>query len=573
MTFINYNIISPSNISGLKTVNKNKFTQSNVLGYYSPGDGGGGIYYLDINDNSSVDNGGTIIVANDGGRWKLVITSDAVSAKQFGAKIDGITDDSTIINNAKSALDAIGKRLYLPPGNCFISTAITPPIAGVFGDSPQTSIIICNGCSAFTFPYNFGLTRQACVIEKLGVKSYNNTCDSLFAFNAPGVANNAAIVYNSGLTIRDIEIGTGGRFGGGFSFKDFFRINVENIGLSDVSQVVNLSGSVVQSVFRNVTANGDNAPTTLARNGFSLSSATYNTGSLGPEHISFYDCSGIRFDTGVIVNAGLMINFENMDLETFSYGYFVGQPCTIRGGIVNPAPASAGTNSWIGVFRNVTGFEVSAAVFIEDLEINTLNIPGTPGSSYGIIVGNGVNKSVGTTIKSCRFKGISSSLLKAIEFRGLGGDIIIEDCVIDGSITTGTTVDVLTPGYARVTGNRCATGGTINGTLSIGNNGTGSIGNIAGNEFATTNNTLNAYSGSWAPGSINNLTMANTTVSVPGAVAGDKVVVGLSSLIGSANCIISGYVSTSNNVTVILLNVSGGSVSIPSGTLNVSILK
>ena len=64
-----------------------------VTGYYAQGDGGGGHYWLDSADVTSVDNGGTIIVAADGGRWKLV-KSSAVTSKTFGAKGDKVTNDT-----------------------------------------------------------------------------------------------------------------------------------------------------------------------------------------------------------------------------------------------------------------------------------------------------------------------------------------------------------------------------------------------------------------------------------------------------------------------------------------------
>jgi hypothetical protein len=71
-----------------------------VSGYYTPGDGGGGLYRYDATDTTSVDNGGTIIVAADGGRWKLAILSGYVSLEQFGAKGDGTSDDTAAVTKA-----------------------------------------------------------------------------------------------------------------------------------------------------------------------------------------------------------------------------------------------------------------------------------------------------------------------------------------------------------------------------------------------------------------------------------------------------------------------------------------
>lgn len=65
-----------------------------VTGYYAPGDGGGGPYYLDLADITSTDNGGTVIVATDGGRWKLA-HAGSVDVKQFGAKNDDAAGSGT----------------------------------------------------------------------------------------------------------------------------------------------------------------------------------------------------------------------------------------------------------------------------------------------------------------------------------------------------------------------------------------------------------------------------------------------------------------------------------------------
>lgn len=54
-----------------------------VTGYYAAGDGHQGSFYLDPLDTTTADNGGTVIVASDGGRWKRVY-SGALMAEWFG---------------------------------------------------------------------------------------------------------------------------------------------------------------------------------------------------------------------------------------------------------------------------------------------------------------------------------------------------------------------------------------------------------------------------------------------------------------------------------------------------------
>lgn len=97
-------------IAALRTLSRLSASKSAfVTGYYSPGDGGGGAYYLDTGDTSGTDNGGTVIVGADGGRWKLS-QGRHVSVLQFGAKADGSTDSSA---NVAAAISALGYA-FLP---------------------------------------------------------------------------------------------------------------------------------------------------------------------------------------------------------------------------------------------------------------------------------------------------------------------------------------------------------------------------------------------------------------------------------------------------------------------------
>ena len=60
-----------------------------VLGYYAPGDQGGGLYEWISTDTTSADNGGSIIIDANGRRWHLIVYGAPYSVKQFGAKGDG----------------------------------------------------------------------------------------------------------------------------------------------------------------------------------------------------------------------------------------------------------------------------------------------------------------------------------------------------------------------------------------------------------------------------------------------------------------------------------------------------
>jgi len=120
-------------ISTLRTLPKTGgSTAVFVQGYYDKGDGGGGNYYLDVADTTSPDNGGSIIVATDGGRWKLD-QPQAENISQFGA-VASISDAGPRINAALSQGGLFNARDALYK----IVTPVTVSYAGT--DFPEIAV-------------------------------------------------------------------------------------------------------------------------------------------------------------------------------------------------------------------------------------------------------------------------------------------------------------------------------------------------------------------------------------------------------------------------------------------------
>lgn len=121
-----------SSIAGLRALLKTSASNKAITtGYYVSGDGGSGTYYYDAADTTTADNGGTVIVATDGGRWKLAPGAD-VSAKQFGSRFDGATDDTSRFSAAVTVAAATsgttqGNRVLLPQGAAMIAAQINIP--------------------------------------------------------------------------------------------------------------------------------------------------------------------------------------------------------------------------------------------------------------------------------------------------------------------------------------------------------------------------------------------------------------------------------------------------------------
>lgn len=93
-----------------------------VLGYYTNGDGGGGLFYWNATDTRA-DDGGTIIAPNgvSTGRWNRVFDTE-LNVLWFGAKGDGVTDDSAAFNAATIAASASGYTgiLIVPGGKTYL---------------------------------------------------------------------------------------------------------------------------------------------------------------------------------------------------------------------------------------------------------------------------------------------------------------------------------------------------------------------------------------------------------------------------------------------------------------------
>lgn len=83
-----------------------------TLGYYSINDGGGACYTIREKADGDVDNGGSLHELANGLVAELIVENGIVNVKQFGAKGDGVTDDTQAI---QVAIDS-SNNIFIPAG-------------------------------------------------------------------------------------------------------------------------------------------------------------------------------------------------------------------------------------------------------------------------------------------------------------------------------------------------------------------------------------------------------------------------------------------------------------------------
>lgn len=125
------------NIAALRTTTVVNNLAVNVEGYYVAGDAGGGQFFGVTSGGPFNDNGGTIItpggISGSATAWMRVGLDaatqiwhgDPISVKWFGAKGDGVADDSTAAQAAIDTVQTLGGSLVFPPGKYLFGSQVT----------------------------------------------------------------------------------------------------------------------------------------------------------------------------------------------------------------------------------------------------------------------------------------------------------------------------------------------------------------------------------------------------------------------------------------------------------------
>ncbi|EFM88737.1 Uncharacterised protein [Actinobacillus pleuropneumoniae] len=95
-------------IEQLRTIEPTEHNQRILVkSYYAGTNIGGGEFYADLQDSTTADNAGTVVVTASGKRWKRIYTN--ITPEAFGAVGDGVTNDLTALK-AASAFNSVVLR-------------------------------------------------------------------------------------------------------------------------------------------------------------------------------------------------------------------------------------------------------------------------------------------------------------------------------------------------------------------------------------------------------------------------------------------------------------------------------
>jgi hypothetical protein len=128
-------------------------TRVYVTGYSASATPSGiaGQFIRDDTDTTTADNGGTVIVASNGKRWKRVFTG-FYDVMWFGAKGNGSTNDTTAIQTAIDTISADGGGiLWIPEGIYQLSSALSVPSeVAIYGAGLDSTILRMTALSTAT---------------------------------------------------------------------------------------------------------------------------------------------------------------------------------------------------------------------------------------------------------------------------------------------------------------------------------------------------------------------------------------------------------------------------------------
>jgi hypothetical protein len=353
-----------------------------TLGYYALNDGGGATYLIrektsnDVEDNGSIHFVGSLVA-------ELIIKNE-INVKQFGAKGDGINDDTTFIQNAidflknKFSSDKIFNNsltLTIPHGRYLITDTINLPIVVKFNIVGDV-LWLSNVENKPTLWINSGkFTKIADGLNIIRQQSYNiaKTIEGNGVFCIERNTEDNEKDVND-LTQKSIAIEIGDREHNS-TYLNCARNTYENIAISGFAIGIQLNSINTYLInFKNIKLERNRIDFQYGKDGMVVE----NSG----ENIKFHDSTFAQSYNAFINNAGAQFSFENCSFDFNGNDFLLNKPthivlnaCHIEGiGFSQTGIIEANDNNCVGfgtiIYNN---FNSSSKSEVSTIEMNNPN--------------------------------------------------------------------------------------------------------------------------------------------------------------------------------------------------------
>jgi hypothetical protein len=319
--------------------------------------------------------------------------------RRYGADATGVSDSYAAF---QSALD-IGGTVTVPDGHYKISATLTPSAtSSVIGScAANTMIEFTANVHGFTFPRE-STNRRKKVFSGFTITN-SGSSTAKYAFYFPGTDSSVDdLTYCLGYAFKDIEINTDfAHFAGGFRFKDCFRTEINNVGMTGGARGLRLDGQVVQfdcvKFVANADATNDQFGSADADNmGLAVLPSTdyYDSTSHVAEGVRILNSSFVFYRRG-FSGGGLNVLVNGCEFDLYAGG--------VGANLVGYSGGLVFQNNWVSPVSGneedgLTGtgpigiLTTSATAQPEHIKIdgNYVFAAGTlPSGGVGIVVGNG----------------------------------------------------------------------------------------------------------------------------------------------------------------------------------------
>lgn len=228
-----------------------------TLGYYNAYDGGGALYKIE--DSSDTVDGGSVIDLDDL-QAKLIVKNATVDIRQFGAKGDDSTDNTTAIQNAINYAQTNDYKVFIGNGTYQtdrVTITSTVHIEGVGYESVLKSIADnSNGCVIRIL--NIGTFKTELNCFKIDGNKTNNAgvVNGIFIHNEASSLDNDRYTFIHDLTIYDCS-GDGIKLQGDNTGADFREMRFSNLEIGYNEKSGMYIDSCTDSIYYGITSHNN----------------------------------------------------------------------------------------------------------------------------------------------------------------------------------------------------------------------------------------------------------------------------------------------------------------------------